>query len=141
VSKVGVAITWGALALFVLLAVIRLFVEVEPLPGYMKQNLASLRIVSFGAIAWLVAQAVRMGWVGRIAQWLPAVGNIGQQGLVCFVGGAVASNVVDTLLRLTHLTTFFPARLAGDLLAIAALVMLAGSARRLKAVRPRVALT
>ncbi|WP_027794606.1 OpgC domain-containing protein [Paraburkholderia acidipaludis] len=86
-------------------------------------------------------QAVRLGWVRRLAESLPAVANVGQQGLVCFVGGAVASNVVDTLLRATHLDTYFPARLAGDLLAIGALVTLAGGARWLKTARPRLALT
>lgn len=141
VSRTGRAITVLAVVLVVAFAYFRLGVEVEPQPGYMKQNLASLRIVSFGTIAWLAAQAVRLGWIGHIAQRLPAVVNIGQQGLVCFVGGAVASIVVDTLLRAAHLATFFPARLAGDLLAIGALVMLAGGARRLKAVRLRVALT
>lgn len=29
----------------------------------MKQNLASLRIVSFVVIAWLFAQAVHAGWI------------------------------------------------------------------------------
>jgi hypothetical protein len=140
-SPAGRAITVGAIALVAIFAFIRLYMDVEPQPGYMKQNLASLRIVSFGAIAWLVAQAVRLGWVERLAQRLPAVVNIGQQALVCFVGGAVASNAVDTLMRASHLGAYFPARLAGDLLAIAALLMLAGGARRLKAVRPRIALT
>ncbi len=84
---------------------------------------------------------MRLGWVRRLAESLPAVANVGQQGLVCFVGGAVASNVVDTLLRATHLDTYFPARLAGDLLAIGALVTLAGGARWLKTARPRLALT
>jgi hypothetical protein len=141
VSRAGYAITAVAIAIVAGFAFIRLFVELEPQPGYMKQNLASLRIVSFGAVAWLVAQAVRLGWIGRLAERFPAVAAIGQQGLVCFVGGAVASNVVDTLLRASHLDTYFPARLAGDLLAIGALVTLAGGARWLKAARPRMALT
>lgn len=141
VSQTGRAITVAAIALVAAFAFIRLFVEVDPEPGYMKQNLASLRIVSFGAVAWLVAQAVRLGWIGELAKRLPGVVNIGQQALVCFVGGAVASNLVDTLLRALHLDTSFPARLSGDLLAIGALLTLAGGARRLKTARPRVALT
>ncbi|WP_233869410.1 OpgC domain-containing protein [Paraburkholderia adhaesiva] len=140
-SALGRSITLLAAALVLTFAYLRVFADLDPQPGYMKQNLASLRIVSFGAIAWLAAQAVRLGWIHRLAQWLPGVVNIGQQALVCFVGGAVASNVVDTLLRATHVTTFFPARLAGDLLAIGALLTLAGGARRLKAVRPNIALT
>jgi hypothetical protein len=141
VSALGRAITVLALALVLVFAYIRLFADLDPQPGYMKQNLASLRIVSFGALAWLAAQAVRLGWIHRLAQRLPGVVNIGQQALVCFVGGAVVSNLVDTLLRATHVTTVFPARLAGDLLAIGALLTMAGGARRLKAVRLRLALT
>ena len=97
--------------------------------------------MNFAAVAWLAGQAVRKGWIAWLAQRLPAVVTVGQQGLVCFVGGAVASNAIDTLLRATHVTASLPARLAGDLLAIGALLMLAGGARRLKSVRPRVALT
>jgi len=141
VSRLGRTLTVLAGALVVLFAVTRLFVEIEPQPGYMKQNLASLRIVSFGALAWLAAQAVRLGWVGKLARRLPGVVTVGQQGLVCFVGGALASNTIDTLLRAMHANAFFPARLAGDLLAIGALLMLAGGARRWKGARPRAVLT
>ncbi|RQH02162.1 OpgC domain-containing protein [Paraburkholderia dinghuensis] len=140
-SALGRSITVLAAALVLTFAYLRGFADLDPQPGYMKQNLASLRIVSFGALAWLAAQAVRLGWIRRLAQRLPGVVNIGQQALVCFVGGAVVSNLVDTLLRAAHVTTLFPARLAGDLLAIGALLTLAGGARRLKAVRPNVALT
>lgn len=140
-SALGRTITVVAVALVLVFAYIRLFADLDPQPGYMKQNLASLRIVSFGALAWLAAQAIRLGWIHQLAQRLPGVVNIGQQALVCFVGGAVVSNLVDTLLRATHVMTLFPARLAGDLLAIGALLTLAGGARRLKGVRPRVALT
>jgi hypothetical protein len=141
VSHLGRTLTVLAIALVLTFAVVRLFVEVEPQPGYMKQNLASLRIVSFAAVAWLAAQAVRLGWIGWLARRLPGVVTVGQQGLVCFVGGALASNAIDTLLRAAHANGFLPARLAGDLLAIGALLMLAGGARRFKGARPRVALT
>ncbi|PXW25401.1 OpgC domain-containing protein [Paraburkholderia caballeronis] len=136
-SKWGGTITVVAIVVVIAFAYIRLFVDATPQPGYQKQNLASLRIVSFGAIAWLAAQAVRMGWVGWLAKRAPALVNVGQQGLVCFVGGAVASNAVDTLLRATHTTDYLPARLAGDLLAIGALLMLAGGTRRWKTGRSR----
>jgi hypothetical protein len=141
VSWTGRALTAFALVLVITFALVRLFADLDPQPGYMKQNLASVRIVSFAAIAWLAAQAVRKGWIAWLAQRLPAVVTVGQQGLVCFVGGAVASNAIDTLLRATHTTDSMAARLAGDLLAIAALFTLAGGARRLKSVRLRVALT
>ncbi len=45
----------------------------------MKQNLASLRIVSFVVIAWLFAQAVHAGWIKALAKSLPSVVNIGKQ--------------------------------------------------------------
>lgn len=139
-SPLGRAITLMAIAVVLAFASLRLFADLDPQPGYMKQNLASLRIVSFVSVAWLAAQAVRLGWISHLAQRLPGVVGIGQQALVCFVGGAVVSNVIDTLLRATHVMAYFPARLAGDLLAIGALLTLAGGARRVKAVRPDVAL-
>jgi hypothetical protein len=141
ISRVGRSLTLLACVLVATFAFVRLFVEVDPQPGYMKQNLASVRIVSFAAVAWLAAQATRLGWVGWLAQRVPGIVTAGQQGLVCFVGGALASNTIDTLLRATHSNMLLPARLAGDALAIGALMMLAGGARRWKAVRPRVALT
>lgn len=134
VSKWGRAITVFALVVVVAFAYVRLFIDVTP-PGYQKQNLASLRIVSFGAIAWLAAQAVRAGWIAWLAKRTPALVTVGQQALVCFVGGAVLSNAVDTVLRATHTTDYLPARLAGDLLAIGALVVLADGTRRWKAGR------
>ena len=66
----------------------KLFIEIAPPPGYMKQNLATLRIVSFGAvIAWVFARAVHAGWIGALARSLPGVVTIGTQGLVCFIAG------------------------------------------------------
>jgi len=140
-SRTGRTLTAFALMLAAMFAFIQLFANVDPQPGYMKQNLASVRIVSFAAVAWLAAQAVRKGWIAWLAQRLPAVVTVGQQGLVCFVGGAVVSNAIDTLLRVTHTTAMVPARLAGDLLAIGALLVLASGARCLKSVRLRFALT
>jgi hypothetical protein len=134
-SRWGNAITMVALAIVATFAYIQLFVDTTPTPGYMKQNLASLRIVSFGAIAWLAAQAVRAGWIAWLAKRTPALVTVGQQALVCFVGGAVVSNAVDTAQRATHSSGYLPARLAGDLLAIVALVVLADLARRRKAGR------
>lgn len=136
-SKWGHAVTVFAFVVVVTFAYIRLFVEVTPPPGYLKQNLGSLRIASFGAVAWLAAQAVRAGWIARLAERTPALVNVGQQALVCFVGGAVISNTVDTLLRATHATQHLYARLTGDLLAIGALLLLADGARRWKAGRSR----
>jgi hypothetical protein len=134
-SRWGRTITVFACVVALAFAYVQLFADLAPPPGYLKQNLASLRIVSFGVIAWLAAQAVRTGWIAWIAQRVPAVVNVGQHALVCFVGGAVISNAVDTLLRAMHATEPLPARVAGDLVAIGALLLLADGARRWKAGR------
>ena len=76
----------------------KLFIEQTPLDGSFKQSLSWLRAGNFLAIAWLVANLIRLGWVRKLAQWLPWVGMIGRKGLLCFVAGAVISLVVDSLL-------------------------------------------
>jgi hypothetical protein len=96
----------------------------------MKQNLAPLRIVSFAAIAWLAAVAVRYGWLIRLASRASSIVNVGQQGMPCFVAGAVASLVIDTALRATaphHMP--FVAGLVGDAFAIAVVLTTAWVAR------------
>jgi hypothetical protein len=103
----------------------------------MKQNLASVRIVSFLGLAWLCAQAIRLGWVRQLAERLSAVVMVGRQGLVCFVGGTVVSIVVDTSLRLARIDTNWFARIAGDIAAVTALLVLAriAAARRVASAR------
>jgi len=76
----------------------KLVVEVAPLDSSLKQNLSWLRAVNFLAIAWLVANMVRLGWARTIAQRLPWIGLVGRKGLLCFVAGTVISLVVDSLL-------------------------------------------
>jgi hypothetical protein len=92
-------LTAGAIALALTFAFAKLFLETQAPPGYMKQNLATLRIVSFAAIAWIVARGVYAGWVGKLARRLPGVVTIGQQGLVCFIAGTCVSLVLDSALR------------------------------------------
>ncbi len=140
-SPSGTAITVIALLLVAGFAIVRLCIDDTPPPGYLKQNLASVRIVSFAAVAWLAAQAARAGWIAHIAKRMPGIVNIGQQGLVCFVGGAISSIVIDMLLRSTHTSEYLPARLAADALTIGALWTLAGGARFWKSIRFRPALT
>lgn len=119
-------LTRAAIAVFLMFAFAKLFIETQSPPGYMKQNLASIRIVSFVVIAWLFAQAVHRGWIRSIAERLPSVVNIGQQGLVCFIAGACMSLVIDSALRVISLGDFqWLAGLAGDAIAIGALVALA----------------
>ncbi|MDR5749877.1 MULTISPECIES: OpgC domain-containing protein [unclassified Caballeronia] len=104
----------------------KLFIESAPPPGYMKQNLASLRIVSFAAFAWVVARAVHAGWIGSLARSLPGVVTIGTQGLVCFIAGTGVSLALDTALRVMPSGHFaWLAGLGADAIAIGSLMLLA----------------
>lgn len=115
------------------LAFAKLFIESQPPPGYMKQNLATMRIVSFVVIAWVVARAVHAGWIKSLARSMPGVVNIGQQGLVCFIAGTGVSLVLDTALRLTSLGHWqWLAGLAADAIAIGFLLWLASFWRERK---------
>jgi hypothetical protein len=98
-GKMARWLTCGAIAVALTFAFYKLFLEVQAPPGYLKQNLATLRIVSFAAVAWIVARAVYMGWIGQLARRLPGIVTIGQQGLVCFIAGACVSLVLDSALR------------------------------------------
>ncbi|WP_175917153.1 OpgC domain-containing protein [Burkholderia pyrrocinia] len=96
---------WGAAATGVACAVVlgcasyKLFSGL-PLPeGVFKRDLALPRVVSFAAVAWLMADCVRYGWIARIAQGVRPVVAIGQRGLICFVAGAAISLVIDALLH------------------------------------------
>ena len=125
-SRTGKWLTRAAVALFVGFALAKLFLETQAPPGYMKQNLATIRVVSFVAIAWIFAHAVHRGWIKELARRMPSVVNIGQQGLVCFIAGACVSLAIDSALRAVSLGGFqWLAGLAGDVVAIAALVALA----------------
>jgi hypothetical protein len=131
VSKAGRALTVAAIAIALTFAFIKLCLETQATPGYMKQNLAAVRVVSFVAIAWLVAQAVRVQAVRWLAERLPAVVTVGKQGLVCFVGGTVVSIGVDTAVRLARGPAWLNG-LAGDAVAIGALLLLAAVAKKWK---------
>ncbi len=125
-SRTGKWLTRAAVAVFVGFAFAKLFIETQAPPGYMKQNLATIRIVSFVVIAWMFAYAVHRGWIKALAQRMPSVVNIGQQGLVCFIAGACMSLVIDSALRIVSLGDYqWLAGLAGDVIAIGALVALA----------------
>jgi hypothetical protein len=95
-----------------------------------------VRVVSFVAIAWLVAQAVRVQAVRWLAERLPAVVTVGKQGLVCFVGGTVVSIGVDTAVRLARGPAWLNG-LAGDVVVIGALLLLAAIAKKWKAQKAR----
>lgn len=96
---------WGAAATGLACAVVlgcasyKLFSGL-PLPeGVFKRDLALPRVVSFAAIAWVMADCVRFGWIARIAQGVRPVVAVGQRGLICFVAGAAISLVIDSLLH------------------------------------------
>lgn len=134
-SAVGRTLTGAAFALALTFMFVKVCIETHPSPGYMKQNLASVRIVSFLALAWLCAQAARLGWIRRLAERLPAVVTVGKQGLVCFVGGTVVSIVVDAAVHLAHGETNWFARVVGDVVAVASLLVLARLAAAWRAQR------
>jgi hypothetical protein len=125
-SKTARWLTRAALVVFLTFAFAKLFIETQPPPGYMKQNLATMRIVSFVVIAWLFARATQAGWIKSLAQSMPGVINIGQTGLVCFIAGACVSLALDTALRVVSLGHYqWMAGLAADVIAIGSLLWLA----------------
>ncbi|MFP3566103.1 OpgC domain-containing protein [Paraburkholderia sp. SIMBA_030] len=140
-SRAGLRRTWIALAVALAFAAYKLLIENQPEPGYLKQHLSSLRVVSFVSIAWLVAQLSRLGWIDRLAAALPPVVTAGRQGLACFVWGTLISIVADTALQVAapafHTRTqAVVAALSADLLTIAAVLAVAIISARLKANRP-----
>lgn len=134
-SNIGRALTGVAFAVALAFTFVKVCIDTHPTPGFMKQNLASVRVVSFFALAWLCAQAARVGWLKTLAERLPAVVTVGRQGLVCFVGGTVVSIAIDTGVRLVHAETNAFVRLFGDFVAVTALLLLARAAAAWKAAR------
>jgi hypothetical protein len=91
-----------------------------------KQNVGWLRAVNFIAIAWLVADLIRIGWARKAALCLPWIGAVGRKGLLCFVAGAAISLVLDSALyTATDGLLDVPRGLATDAIAIAALFLVA----------------
>jgi hypothetical protein len=124
--RTGWLVSLLAFGIVVAAAYYKLFIEHTPLDGSYKQNLSWLRAGNFLAIAWLVANLIRLGWVKKLAQWLPWVGMIGRKGLLCFVAGAVISLVVDSLLyTATDGYLDIPLGLLADAVAVGALFVVA----------------
>jgi hypothetical protein len=125
----GRQITSIAIAIALTMAFVKLCIDVHPSPGYIKQNLSGVRILSFLSIAWLCGQAVRLGWIRWLSERLSPVVTLGRQGLVCFVGGTVVSTLADAGLHLatgtSHSAMDWPVRLTGDVAEIAALLIMA----------------
>lgn len=139
VSKTGRNLTRVAWVLVLGCAAVKLLLETRPEAGHYKQNLAGFRVISFLALAWLAAQAVRAGWVGRLARAVPSVVAVGRHGLVCFVSGTVISITAGTALHLVsstpgiHLASF--GGLAADLCAMTTLLIVAGILQQRKTQR------
>jgi hypothetical protein len=87
----------GAFAIVAVCAYYKLFVEPSP-PAGMKRDLGWPRVINFVALAWLVANGIRYGWMRRVADRLPWIGAVGRKGLLCFVAGTVISLSVDSVL-------------------------------------------
>jgi hypothetical protein len=140
-SRAGLRSTWIALAVALAFAAYKLLIENQPEPGYLKQNLSSLRVVSFVSIVWLVAQVSRIGWIDRLASVLPPVVTVGRQRVTCFVWGTLISIVAHTVLQVAapafHTRTQMVAvALLADLLTIAAVLLIAIATARFRANRP-----
>jgi hypothetical protein len=131
-SRTGVWLTRGAWTLALAFAFAK-FLETQPTAGILKQNLAPVRIASFWALAWLFAQWVRMGRIKPLAQALPWIVTVGQQGLPCFVTGSAISLIVDTVLRAAapHGPSIWMG-LIGDFFAAGSMLLAAHIARWLK---------
>jgi hypothetical protein len=132
-SPAGVWITRGALAVVLVFAFCKLFLETQPPAGILKQNLAPMRVISFWAIAWLFAQGVRMGRIKPLAQAMPWLVTVGQQGLPCFITGSAVSLIADTVLRAVTPHSGVMLGLAADVCAAGSMLLAAHWARRLKA--------
>ncbi|MGA7814335.1 OpgC domain-containing protein [Caballeronia sp.] len=140
-SRPGLRLTWIALAVALAFAAYKLLIEDQPEPSYLKQNLSSLRVVSFVSVVWLVAQLSRLGWIDRLASALPPVVTVGRQRVTCFVWGTLISIVAHTVLQVAapafHTRTQAVAvALLADLLTIAAVLLIAIATAKLKANRP-----
>jgi len=128
VSTTGRNLTRVAWVLVLSCAAIKILLETQPEAGHYKQNLAGFRVISFLALAWLAAQAVRIGWAGRLARALPSVVTVGRHGLACFVSGTVISIAANTAFRLAapkpQTALAFVEGLAADLCAMGLLLLM-----------------
>jgi hypothetical protein len=106
------------------LAVYKLGVLAPVVDPDFKSDLAALRVVNFLAFAWLAADLARLGHVKWIARHLPLIGDVGRDGLACFIAGAVISLTVDSMLY-TVTDGMLDLRLgfAADLIALSMLLM------------------
>jgi hypothetical protein len=131
-----------ALSTIVGMACYKLLVLPAALDGDLKRNLAGLRVINFLAIAWIAADLARHGVVKQIARWLPWIGAVGRDGLMCFVAGAVISLVVDSVLfTATDGLLDVPLGLAADAIAVSLLLAVPYRKRLLIALMPTPALS
>ncbi len=126
----GAVLTGVALGVVAVCAYYKLFSGL-PLPeGVFKRDLAWPRVISFIAVAWLMADLVRSGWVGKLARAVQPVVAVGQHGLVCYVVGTAISLTLDSLTHHAALSPRFSPfgiGLAADAIALGCLLTLASS--------------
>jgi hypothetical protein len=124
-SRAGWLVSAAAFAVVAYCAYYKLYVDPSP-PGIMKRDLQWPRLVNFIALAWLVANLVRYGWMRRVAGWVPWIGAVGRRGLLCFVAGTVISLSVDSVLYwFTDGLLDVPLGLLADAVAILSLLAVA----------------
>jgi hypothetical protein len=117
------AVLWGNPALHA--AVVPQWVEDTFYP-ISKANAASLRVLSFLSVAWLVYTFCRGGRMQGIAQRLSILAMIGRNGLNCFVAAAVISLGAEAIaFGVSRGEPSWPVSLAVDMLAIVAVIAVA----------------
>ena len=113
----------AAIAIVAVMAYYKLLVLPAMPDSDFKRDLAGVRIVNFLAIAWIATDLARYGVVKQIAQRLPLIGDVGRDGLTCFIAGAVISLSVDSILyTLTNGFIDIPFGLAADAIALSLLL-------------------
>ena len=117
------AVLWGNPALHA--AIVPQWVE-DTLYPISKANAAPLRVMSFMSVAWLVYTVCRGGRVQGIAQRMSIIAMIGRNGLNCFIAAAVISLGAEAIaFGVSRGEPAWPVSLAVDLLAIAAVIVVA----------------
>lgn len=117
------AVLWGNPALHA--AIVPQWVE-NTLYPISKADAASLRVLSFLAIGWLVYSVCRGGRVQALAQRLNLVAMIGRNGLNCFVAAAVISLGAEAIaFGVSGGEPTWPVSLAVDLLAVVLVIAVA----------------
>ncbi|QEI07474.1 OpgC domain-containing protein [Pigmentiphaga aceris] len=91
-----------------------------------KANAATLRVLSFMSVAWLVYSVCRGGRLQGVAQRMSLIAMIGRNGLNCFIGAAVISLGAEAIAYgVSGGEPAWPVSLTVDVLAILAVIAVA----------------